>query len=83
MAHGFHFEIKQMQHGPLTRFHDVVIRTWYMLLTYWGRVTQICVGKLITIGSDNGLSPDWRQAIIWTNAVLLSIGPLRTYFSEN
>ena len=25
------------------------------------------------IGSDNGLSPIWRQAIIWTNADLLSI----------
>ena len=40
-------------------------------------------GKLIIIGSDNGLSPDRRQAIIWTNAELLSIGPMRTYFSEN
>ena len=31
-----------------------------------------------SIGSDNGLSPERRQAIIWTNAVLLSIGPLKT-----
>ena len=46
-------------------------------------MTHICVGKLITIGSDNGLSSGRRQAIIWTNAGLLSIGPLRTYFSEN
>ena len=46
-------------------------------------MTHICVGKLLIIGSDNGLSPDRRQAIIWTNAALLSIGPLRTYFSEN
>ena len=52
-------------------------------LTHWGRVTHLCVGKLIIIGSDNGLSPDRRQAIIWTNSGLLSIGPLRTYFSEN
>ena len=52
-------------------------------LTHWGRVTQICVGKIIIIGSDNGLSPDRRQAIIWTNAGLWSIEPLRTYFSEN
>ena len=51
--------------------------------THWGRVTHICVGKQITIGSDNGLSPDRRQVIISTNARLLSIGPLRTYFSEN
>ena len=34
------------------------------------------------IGSDNGLSPDRRQAIIWTNAGLLLIGPLGTNFSE-
>ena len=52
-------------------------------LTHWGRVTHICVGKLIIIGSDNGLSPDRRQASIWTNAGLLSIGRLRIYFSEN
>ena len=54
-----------------------------LLLTHWGRVTHICVGKLIIIGWDNGLSPDRRQAIISPNAGLLSIGPLRTYFSEN
>ena len=52
-------------------------------LTHWGRVTHICVGKLIIIGSGNGLSPDRHQAIIWTKAGLLSIGPLRTYFGES
>ena len=52
-------------------------------LTHWGRVTHICVSKLTFIGSDNGLSPGRRQAIIWTNAEILSIGPLRTNFSEN
>ena len=51
-------------------------------LTHWGRVTHICVGKLTIIGSDNGLSPERRQAIIWTNAGILIIGPLRTNFSE-
>ena len=35
-----------------------------------------------SIGSDNGLSPIRRQAIIWTNAGLLSIGPLGTIFGE-
>ena len=43
---------------------------------------HIYVSKLINIGSDNGLSPDRRQAIIWTNAVLLLNGPLGTNFSE-
>ena len=33
-------------------------------LTDWGRVTHICVRKLTIIGSDNGLSPGRRQAII-------------------
>ena len=51
-------------------------------LTYWGRVTHICVGKLTIIDSDNGLSPDRRQAITWTNAGLLLIGPIGTNFSE-
>ena len=47
------------------------------VLTYWGRVMHICV-----IGSDNGLLPHRRQAIIWTNAGILSIGPLGTKVSE-
>ena len=51
-------------------------------LTYWGRVMHICVSKLTIIGSDKGLSPGRRQAIIWTNAGILLIGPLRTNFSE-
>ena len=51
-------------------------------LTHWGRVTHICVGKLTIIGSDNGLSPGRRQAIIWTNAGILLTEPLGTNFSE-
>ena len=54
--------------------------TW--LLTHWDRATHICVGKLTIIGSDNGLSPGRRQAIINTNAGILLIGPLGTNFSE-
>ena len=52
------------------------------VLTHWGRVRHICIGKLAMIGSDNGLAPGRRQAIIWTNAGILSIGPLGTNFSE-
>ena len=44
-------------------------------------MTHICVSKLTNIGSDNGLSPGRRQAIIWTNAGILLIGPLGTNFS--
>ena len=52
------------------------------LLTHWGRVTHICVSKQTIIGSDNGLSPGRRQAIILTNAWILLIGPLGTKFNE-
>ena len=51
-------------------------------LTHWRRVTHICVGNLTIIASDNGLSPGRRQAIIWTNAGILLIGPWGTNFSE-
>ena len=44
-------------------------------LTHWGRETHICVSKLTIIGSDN--------AIIWTNAGILLIGPLGINFSDN
>ena len=54
--------------------------SWW--LTHWGRVTHICVGKQTIIGSDNGLAPGRRQAIIWTNAGILLIGPLGTNFSK-
>ena len=52
------------------------------LLSHWGRVTHMCVSEIIIIGSDDDLSPDRRQAIIWTNAGILLIGPLGTNFSE-
>ena len=55
---------------------------WLTTLTHWGRVTHICVCKLTIIGSDNGLSPERRQAVIWTNDGILLIGPLGTNFSE-
>ena len=41
-------------------------------LTHWCRVTHIYVRKLTIIASDNGLAPGRRQAIIWSNAVILS-----------
>ena len=50
------------------------------LLTHWW---YICVSKLTVIASDNDLSPGRRQAIIWTSAGMLLIGPLGTNFSEN
>ena len=51
-------------------------------LTHWGRATHICINKLTIIGTDNGLSPGRRQAIIWTDDGILLIGTLETNFSE-
>ena len=51
-------------------------------LTNCDRVTHICVSKLTTIGSDNGLSPGRCQAIIWTDARILLTGSLGINFHE-
>ena len=50
--------------------------------THWGRMTHIWFGNLTIIGSDNGLSPDRRQALIWANAGILLIGPWGTNVNE-
>ena len=52
------------------------------VLTLWGRVTHMRVSKLIIIGSDNGLSPSHRQAIIWNNDGILLNGPSRTNLND-
>ena len=68
---------------PLS-WRQSVFDGWTMAqwLTHWGRVTHICVGKLTTIGSNNGLSPGRWQTIIGTNAGILLIRTLGTNFSE-
>ena len=53
-----------------------------IMLAHWSRVTHIWVGNPTIIGSDNGLSPGRRQAITWTNGVIMSIGPVGTNFSD-
>ena len=63
----------------LIKVFVVRLQAW---LTHWGRVTHICVSDLTSIGSDNGLSPGRRQAIIRTNAGKLLIRPFGTNFSE-
>ena len=52
------------------------------MLTPWCGETHICVSKLSSIGSDNGLSPGRRQAIIWTNAGILLIRNFGTNCSK-
>ena len=81
----------------LGQFQTQILRQWWTTLenkiklkkypgvkglTHWGRVAYICVSKLTIIGSDNGLSPARRQAIIWTNAGILLIRTLGTNFRE-
>ena len=72
-----------MKHGigNMLCTHICLMNSQAWALTHWGRVTHICVGKLTTIVSDNGLSPRRRPAIIWTIARILLIGPLGTNFS--
>ena len=57
-------------------------KIWIHGLTHWGRVTHICVGNLIIIGSDNVFSPGRGQAIIWINYGILLSGSLRINFNE-
>ena len=43
------------------------------------RLSDAYMCNLNTIGSDNGLWPGRHQAIIWTNAWMLLIGPVETH----
>ena len=43
---------------------------------------HICIIKVATIGSDDGLLPGRHQAIIWNSAGILLIAPSGTNFSE-
>ena len=70
------------QKFTVARGQDHIRYHWTFTLTHWGRVTHLYVGKLTMVCSDNGLAPSRRQAIICTNARILSIGPLGTNSSE-
>ena len=50
------------QWWPSSLTHICVTRD-LSLWTHWGRVTHICVSKLTTIGSDNGLSPGRTKSL--------------------
>ena len=78
-----HYELYQIGPGYMCSYlfkaTTILVCCW---LTHWGRVTHICVSKLTSICSDNGLSPGRRQAMTWTNDGILLIGPLATNFSD-
>ena len=75
-------------------FKYIFWNEYFAIKTYWsfcscppsiGRVNSsppivphICVGELVKHRSSNGLSPVRCRAISWTNADLLSTGPLGT-----
>ena len=77
--------LKFVPKGPINNIPALVqIMPWHwsgdMLLSepmMVNLLTHICI-----IGSNNGLSPGQRQAIIWTNAGILLLAPLGTNFSE-
>ena len=72
------FEVAELLTQHISNYHTYA----YHALTHLGRVTHICVDNLTSIGSDNGLAPTKRQAIIRTNAGILLVGPLGPNFSE-
>ena len=51
-------------------------------LMIWPKFNSLRPSDQTIIGSDNGLSPGRRQAIIWTNAGILLTGTLGTNFRE-
>ena len=78
IRHDFRQVIKQM-----VKISDISIyKPLWILNSLRPSDAHICIGKLTSIGSDNGLSPGRRQAITWTNTRLLSIGLLVTSFGE-
>ena len=65
------------------RRHHACLMHRFLVSPGHQQARHICVSRLTITGSDNGLSPGRRQAIIWTNAGILLIGPVGTNFSEN
>ena len=75
--------LQRCTHGMGTVIVAPISIQQMIIKTHWDRLTHICVGNLTIIGSDNGLSPGRRQAIIWINAVNIVNWPLRNKFQWN
>ena len=78
----FEWKCRKRSRFRLSWIAGMVICFKIFTLNHWGRVIYICVSNLTIIGSDNGLSPSRRQAIIWTSAGIFLIGPLGTKLNE-
>ena len=59
---------------------EYIFDDWEFIHQGW--VTHIFVSKEAIIGSDNNLSPNRRQIIIWTSAGVFLVGRLGTHFSK-
>ena len=65
--------------GPLgINFGEILIKIFIQENAF----ECVACSKLTIIAPDNGLSPGQRQAIIWTNARILLIGPQGTNFNN-
>ena len=71
------YVVVSLENCTVLLYQMPTVVSYFNPLTHIGRVTHICISVNI-IGSDNSLSPDWCQAIVWTNAVRLLIGPCGT-----
>ena len=68
-----------MHQDPLLVY--TVLATLVNMLTQWGRETPCGIGAVTyNIGSGNGLSPAWRQAITWVHNAWLSPGAFTNKF---
>ena len=81
----YDYEIRSPVHfftDAITKMDVTAGRPWllinWLIEAEWRMYASL---NWIIIGSDNGLSPVRRQAIIWTNGGILLIGPLGTNFS--
>ena len=72
--------LKEILHLSWTIDSKIIfLKEWNSCLTHSGIYAPV---GLTIIGSDNGLLPNWHQAIIWTTVCLLSNGPFGISFSE-
>ena len=70
--HIFHISVHKTLHkNAICCYGRNFLSKCLLWLTHWGRVAHICVSNLTIIGSDNGLWPGRRQAIIWTSDGIL------------
>ena len=74
--------------GGSRSFMTMIMTIWWPRSGVWiyqvvtGVTSVVGVPSTHLVGSDNGLSPGRRQAIIWTNVGILSIEYLGTNISE-